>query len=1843
MNRAVLTAVALAAACKPLGAPVAVAKGPASAVPAGVPLVIDGSGSTDPNGLPLTYRWSLAAAPGGSVARIAGTDRAAPSFTPDVLGEYQLALIVGDGRLVSLPSTVALTAACGVAAPQPAISLDATTPLVIGRAVRLSATVDDPDSLAPCSLARSVQLAWTFAALPAGSHAKLTAADGPTPQFVPDVSGDYVLHVEARAGALRGSAEKTVTLGACGADAPTLSAAVAIPAAPNVRQPTVLGVTAVDPDAACAGATPLAYAWRAVKLPSGSAARPDRPGEASPQVVPDLPGDYAYEVTVSARGRSSTATVAFSTTTCGGNIPVATPVVVSPAAPSVGDTVLLDATVTNPDAACIAAPNVSLAWTLEASPAGSVARLSDAASDTPSFSADVAGSYLVSVIATDSRGARSEPAHLTVTVGACGATGGLATLVPPAVSFDASQLAPANVGRAVSIAPTLVKVSDSNDACGRGAPYQYVWTFAALPAASAARLAQAAGLTPSFVPDVAGEYDLRVTVTDAAGLSGSAILPVTVSTCGSAPALVTVTAPATGATGSIGSPVQLAASGGSADLACGIALDFTYRWSVVSLPAGSKSTVAQPGAAVTSFTPDLAGTYTFSVVAIDSRGRISASQPATVNVLSCGTAAPTVTVVAAPTSATQGRPVGLTATITANDAASCGTLTHTYALAWSFAALPAGSRATLAPGYAATSFVPDIAQGTWLVQATVTDEHGNRASGSAAVTVNASTCVFTAGIDSTQVSAGPTGTPVALLGTPAAVCAPAHSVSYAWTFDQLPAGSRAAIVNAGAQFASFTPDLPGTYVAILRALDDAGRLAVSAPVPFVAGLCGTLAPTLTVAALDKTGAAVTSLPVGVALQLSASAADGNAACAPSGSIPPPVSVRWSIASAPAGSNAQPRDPTAPVTSFTADVAGSYVLAATATDAGGRATTKRVSFTATLDPCLAPPLAQIVAPAPVAAGQVVTLTAAAQTGACAAASYSWTLTPPPGSRSRIGGTAATATFVGDLDGTYYAQVAVTNTEGLSAVSASTAIVVGAGCVSPPGNVTISAVQPGLVAGFAGFALGQPVRLAASFAATACQPATVSWRLASAPAGSAALLQSSGANALFTPDVTGPYVVQAAVTDAAGLRAIAATTVSVASACGLTPPTVKLTRTPAVASQIVLGAPVGYTAAVTDANASCLAETFRYGWSFTAVPAAYQPPPNFSAGSTASFTPTIAGTYAVHLDVFDTTGLVASASDAFTTGLCGGQPPVARIAIDVSGAQADAPAQVPANGYTGVTTYRAFGASQVQIDAGPSFDLDIAGTVDPATGAATTCTVPEILTYWWDLLSSPAGSALTGNNAFNLRTSSNPTLQPDVSGTYVVRVTVSDGARSSQAEARIAIVVPFINRNLDSGGEYSSIALDASGNPRIAYLSTNCAGSTRCLRVDVCKAGCSGPRGGQTWASAQVPNSVASSDYGWYAQTFFDSSGNQLAAWYDNYNCAGRYATCAAGADCSVSANWSPVQTTLASPPTGFAAGNCDATAFAGKYLALRFYKNAAHVDPLPILAFQQQDSTGKKSIVVRSCHSDLSSCLTTAANQTTSTVTDAAIDIGYSLSMTTDASGEWQLSYYDRGNQRLKFAACGGSSCNPGTPNPPSPAGVTVDVASGHDLGQGSSLQPDFADTQVGGSFAGAPQSVIAYDDFTLASSGGVQYATHGRLRIIRCTSGCNSTVGGAVPTFSTPVVISAANNFELQFPNSTGQYFEAQGFTPSLFVDPSGNANTLVQLGVGNYPVLLPPNGTQPADTALVFATINQAGSVISQAVLDLNQNPTGLYPSLALDAAGDVFASYYSSGSNDLNYAFLP
>ena len=135
------------------------------------------------------------------------------------------------------------------------------------------------------------------------------------------------------------------------------------------------------------------------------------------------------------------------------------------------------------------------AWEVESVPDGSgITVLTNASTATPSFKPDVAGDYVVRLQVTDKEASMSPWDYSIITV---------SENQPPVADPGGPFTGTVNV-------EIILDGSASSDL--EDQPLTYAWTFLSRPVNSAASLENASTETPSFTPDVIGEYIVHCTL-----------------------------------------------------------------------------------------------------------------------------------------------------------------------------------------------------------------------------------------------------------------------------------------------------------------------------------------------------------------------------------------------------------------------------------------------------------------------------------------------------------------------------------------------------------------------------------------------------------------------------------------------------------------------------------------------------------------------------------------------------------------------------------------------------------------------------------------------------------------------------------------------------------------------------------------------------------------------------------------------------------------------------------------------------------------------------------------------------------------------------------------------------------------------------------------------------------------------------------------------------------------------------------------------------------------------------------------------------------------------------------
>ncbi len=351
---------------------------------------------------------------------------------------------------------------------------------------------------------------------------------------------------------------------------------------------------------------------------------------------------------------------------------------------------------------------LTYAWSFSSKPAASAATLTNATTATPTFVADVPGTYVVQLIVNDG------------TTNSTADTVQIHTNAPPVANAGPDQTVP--VGN-------LVQLDGSGSSDPEGSPLTYTWILNTRPAGSSAVLSPSNSIVnPAFVADLPGTYVAQLVVND--GLVNSASDIVIIHTANRAPL---ANAGPDQSNVAIGATVNL--SGVTSSDPDGDPI--TYAWTFTLRPPASTAVLVNATTATPTFVVDRAGTYSVQLVVSD--GQI-ASGPDEVNI---------VTVNQAPVAnAGPDQTVMVDSTVGLNGNASSDPDGNPLTFSWTFTQKPSGSTATLSNATSVIpSFVPDL-PGQYTVQLIVNDGVVNSAP------------------DSVVITAQPNNIQLALVGTP---------------------------------------------------------------------------------------------------------------------------------------------------------------------------------------------------------------------------------------------------------------------------------------------------------------------------------------------------------------------------------------------------------------------------------------------------------------------------------------------------------------------------------------------------------------------------------------------------------------------------------------------------------------------------------------------------------------------------------------------------------------------------------------------------------------------------------------------------------------------------------------------------------------------------------------------------------------------------------------------------------------------------------------------------------------------------------------------------------------------
>ena len=249
-----------------------------------------------------------------------------------------------------------------------------------------------------------------------------------------------------------------------------------------------------------------------------------------------------------------------------------------------------------------------------------------------------------------------------------------------------------------------VTLDGSGSTSGTPGLITYHWTLLSKPAGSAATLASATTARPTFTADVAGTYAAQLVVQEGGASSPPAMVTIT---CGSGN-LAPIANAGLDRTERLGTPFTLDGTGSGDPNGTPL----TYAWKVVTQPAGSQAVLVSATTKTPSFTPQVAGLYTFALTVKD--GTLTSPSDEVMITVTNDNCPPIAN--AGPD---RDSPDGEVVTLTGAGSTDPNDDPLTYS--WRFQSKPDGSTATLAaPTAVSPTFTPDRI-GLYVLSLTVSD------------------------------------------------------------------------------------------------------------------------------------------------------------------------------------------------------------------------------------------------------------------------------------------------------------------------------------------------------------------------------------------------------------------------------------------------------------------------------------------------------------------------------------------------------------------------------------------------------------------------------------------------------------------------------------------------------------------------------------------------------------------------------------------------------------------------------------------------------------------------------------------------------------------------------------------------------------------------------------------------------------------------------------------------------------------------------------------------------------------------------------------------------------------
>ncbi len=525
---------------------------------------------------------------------------------------------------------------------------------------------------------------------------------------------------------------------------------------------------------------------------------------------------------------------------------------------------------------------ITFKWQLIDKPGGSLTTLTDTNSQNPAFVPDTDGLYIFS-LRTNDGSSFSEASHVKITAKA-------------SEPENSKPMAFAGPGKNVDVGKEVVLAGFGNDEDGN--TLIYMWMVAKKPSGSKATIKNTNTHSPSFIPDVRGDYTFRLVVNDGKEDSVPAEVNLIATPSG------TNRAPSADAgydkNIKTGQEAMLLGNGFDPDNDV-----IAYSWAIASKPSGSTATLSANNIPNPRFIADTTGNYKFSLIIDD--GQLDSQQ--------------SLVIYKAQAVAVNNKPIansGADRNVNVNEKAELHGIgfdmdTELVSYRWSVESTPAGSSSYLSnPNSHNPTLIPDKT-GNYALMLAVNDGKEDSVVDKIILSASEPGTNRAPSADAGYDKNIKTGQEATLLGN--GFDPDKEPLTFTWTLIAKPSGSQVALSDISAPNPSFTADVSGDYKFTLNVKDN--QLASqSSTVTYTAqSITGNSKP-IANAGADR------SINTNEETELQGSGLDADTNL---------LSYRWSILSSPLPSGLFLSNPNTKNPRFIPDVSGPYKFALVTND------------------------------------------------------------------------------------------------------------------------------------------------------------------------------------------------------------------------------------------------------------------------------------------------------------------------------------------------------------------------------------------------------------------------------------------------------------------------------------------------------------------------------------------------------------------------------------------------------------------------------------------------------------------------------------------------------------------------------------------------------------------------------------------------------------------------------------------------------------------------------------------------------------------------------------------------